>query len=632
MIDLPSDGPVERGAFPCRTARIAVDTVWEHARDLFGGDTHATATYDTILMAAISEIYDRDLNMHLAVPYLRVWASDTDPYNVAADDVLGQFRNHWNANMGHISRTLAHIFTNEGLNGAGGVAWGSVVCHNSFGYAASGYLGGSFPYPLGDFNAGNWDLVVAAHEMGHNFGADHTHSLNPPVDGCGNGDCSQPVGGTIMSYCHTCAGGMTNLVLHFHERNLTQMNAYMLSVGSCPLINQAYPTPDYASTIQGAPVTIDVLANDNIGSCGVWNIFSFPTTSLFGGTIARSVGAGAGGRDELLYTPTPEFAGIDRFSYTVQMPGRANQVANVTARVVQPRRPVTVAHPTSGATAAYYALSQPTVMPDFSQLTPFRSTLASAVNFPSTNGNFASSGRADEVGAVFTGYIQAPATGAYTLSIESDDGSRLFLGDTLVIDHDGLHGMEERTANVVLAAGMHPIRVEFFENGGGRGVHRPLVVGHDRAPGDPAGAMVPRGCSAAWTGTSRAPSTARTSSTSSRASSRETPTSTRPEQRTRRTSSTSLRRSSSDAEVMSAASLSGKRSGGRCSAEDAEERRVRPWVGLAPALFPGPPRFFWMERLFLGGCSATPHRAVLYTRRPPNGVAMKNLRLFTSVL
>lgn len=466
--DVPRE-PAPRGGFPCRTARIAVDTVWEHTRDVFAGDPHAALMYDTILMAAISEIYHRDFNMHIAVPYMRAWAGNTDPYDVAADDVLGQFRAHWSANMGHISRTLAHIFTTSGLNGAGGVAWLGVVCSNSWGYAASGYLGGSFPYPLTDHHAGNWDLVVAAHEIGHNFGAPHTHSYNPPLDGCGNGDCSQPYGGTIMSYCHTCAGGMTNIVLHFHPENLATMNSYLQSAGGCSLVNQAYPTPDYDTALRGTPITIDVLANDNIGSCGEWSIASFNSSSINNGTITRSVGTGPGGRDELIYTSSPGFSGTDRFNYTVSMPGRANQTTNVNVRVVQARSAVLVAHPMPGANAAYYQLSNPSALPDFSTLTPYRTVTVPSVNYPSTNGLFANSLRSDQVGAVFTGYIQVPETGFYTLSVESDDGSRLFIGNDMIVDNDGLHGMEERSARVALEAGMHPIRVEFFENGGGAG-------------------------------------------------------------------------------------------------------------------------------------------------------------------
>ena len=63
-----------------------------------------------------------------------------------------------------------------------------------------------------------------------------------------------------------------------------------------------------------------------------------------------------------------------------------------------------------------------------------------------------------------------PDAGFWTLATSSDDGSRLFLGETLVVDNDGLHGMVTRSATVALEAGFHRVRLEFFENGGGAGL------------------------------------------------------------------------------------------------------------------------------------------------------------------
>ncbi len=69
-----------------------------------------------------------------------------------------------------------------------------------------------------------------------------------------------------------------------------------------------------------------------------------------------------------------------------------------------------------------------------------------------------------------SGWLKIDTAGSYTLFISSDDGSRVFLDGAMVIDNDGLHGMQERSATLTLAAGYHPLRVEFFENGGGAGL------------------------------------------------------------------------------------------------------------------------------------------------------------------
>lgn len=71
-----------------------------------------------------------------------------------------------------------------------------------------------------------------------------------------------------------------------------------------------------------------------------------------------------------------------------------------------------------------------------------------------------------EVGIAFAGYIEVPRDGVYTFYTRSDDGSSLSIGDTLVVDNDGLHGSAERSGSVALAAGNHPIRVLFFQRGG----------------------------------------------------------------------------------------------------------------------------------------------------------------------
>lgn len=65
------------------------------------------------------------------------------------------------------------------------------------------------------------------------------------------------------------------------------------------------------------------------------------------------------------------------------------------------------------------------------------------------------------------GFFHAGRAGRYTFLTTSDDGSRLFVGDTLVVDNDGVHPEQTREGRIELAAGVHPLRVEYFEAGGG---------------------------------------------------------------------------------------------------------------------------------------------------------------------
>jgi len=69
-----------------------------------------------------------------------------------------------------------------------------------------------------------------------------------------------------------------------------------------------------------------------------------------------------------------------------------------------------------------------------------------------------------------TGLLTVATAGSYTLYLNSDDGSRLYLDGALAINDDGSHGMTEKSATLTLAAGAHALRVEYFQGGGGKGL------------------------------------------------------------------------------------------------------------------------------------------------------------------
>ena len=54
--------------------------------------------------------------------------------------------------------------------------------------------------------------------------------------------------------------------------------------------------------------------------------------------------------------------------------------------------------------------------------------------------------------------------------LSSDDGSRMWIDGSEIINHDGRHGMEPKEAEVALRAGYHPVRLEYFQAGAGRGI------------------------------------------------------------------------------------------------------------------------------------------------------------------
>jgi hexosaminidase len=77
---------------------------------------------------------------------------------------------------------------------------------------------------------------------------------------------------------------------------------------------------------------------------------------------------------------------------------------------------------------------------------------------------------AGSFGLTLTGFIRVPRKGIYTFYLSSDDGSRLTVGDRVVVNHDGPHSMAERAGQVALHRGWHPIEVRYFQSGGGYGL------------------------------------------------------------------------------------------------------------------------------------------------------------------
>ena len=73
----------------------------------------------------------------------------------------------------------------------------------------------------------------------------------------------------------------------------------------------------------------------------------------------------------------------------------------------------------------------------------------------------------DNFGLVYTGFIFLSETGTYTFATTSDDGSRLFINGSEVVNNDGLHASQQRTGTLSLTAGWHEIEVLYFEAGGG---------------------------------------------------------------------------------------------------------------------------------------------------------------------
>jgi len=74
--------------------------------------------------------------------------------------------------------------------------------------------------------------------------------------------------------------------------------------------------------------------------------------------------------------------------------------------------------------------------------------------------------REDFYGADIYGFIKIEKSGDYTFYLTSDDGSKLFIDNQLLIDNDGLHSSKELSGKINLEQGKHPFKIFYFEKSG----------------------------------------------------------------------------------------------------------------------------------------------------------------------
>lgn len=138
--------------------------------------------------------------------------------------------------------------------------------------------------------------------------------------------------------------------------------------------------------------------------------------------------------------------------------GKEGPVMSALLSKLKPRDAVSPDNPTSGLAYRYYE-GQWRNLPDFSCLKPVATGTVETFSISPSRRNL-------NYGIVFDGYIKVPSEDIYEFYTNSDDGSKLYIGDQEVVDNDGLHGAEMRYGTIALKPGYHPIIVAFFQRGG----------------------------------------------------------------------------------------------------------------------------------------------------------------------
>ncbi|MBS1724422.1 MAG: family 20 glycosylhydrolase [Armatimonadetes bacterium] len=195
------------------------------------------------------------------------------------------------------------------------------------------------------------------------------------------------------------------------------------------------------------------------------------TTLFFTGSTEVKCEAPAGVPQTLRYTldgtapsaKSPTYKNpikVDRactvtFAY-VNKQGVAGQVARVDCRPFVAQ----AVSLTPGVLVEKYLLSgEPTTIPDLTTMKPTETMAASGLSEDARP-------RATKFAVRWTGHIQIAKAGAYTFSLTSDDGSRLWVGGALVVDNDGPHGAVTKSGTAWLPAGTYTFEARWYDQGG----------------------------------------------------------------------------------------------------------------------------------------------------------------------
>ena len=103
-------------------------------------------------------------------------------------------------------------------------------------------------------------------------------------------------------------------------------------------------------------------------------------------------------------------------------------------------------------------------LPDFDKLKPFKKGVIDNLS-PTI------AGLEDHFGVRHTGFLIIEKSGEYEFSTNSDDGSRFYVGDRLVVNNDGVHGGITKKGTISLAPGKHAFTLLFFDKEGGEHNH-----------------------------------------------------------------------------------------------------------------------------------------------------------------
>lgn len=182
-------------------------------------------------------IYTRDTQITYEISAIVVRTSSGAPYTGATiDDVLCQFRNTWNsAPEVSITRNIAQHFSGKNFGSTIGLAWLGTIC-NATGNDCGG--NGNLGYSVVESRyttSLNFRLSLSAHELGHNWAAQHCSGSSCHIMCASNGGCGG-ISGSNLKF------GATSINTIVNRRNAVNCDTLLPPPISIPFVEQVPST------------------------------------------------------------------------------------------------------------------------------------------------------------------------------------------------------------------------------------------------------------------------------------------------------------------------------------------------------------------------------------------------------